>query len=239
MQSLFKFCFYPVISILFIAYWFLKCDEVLKLSWGKAFLLAFLHEVACAICAIAMSFVEAGFRVENATTYRLYGLMFFMPFFYLIPMRVLKIEKRKAFDVCALALVIRLIIGRTNCIRQGCCEGILFLGNEAIRWPIREMEIFYYIVILLLYANKVLKGKTYGQIYPIYLFSYGCFRFCVEWLREEYVGQIWIFHLAHIWSLLAICASVVMAKLIGIPNNNVAKRERYLSKMLDTTHKGR
>lgn len=202
--------FYPSIAVTLIWYWLLKCDGILKKDWRITLSISVFHEVACALCAIAMSFVEAGFVIENATTYRLYGLMFFLPVFYLLLSIILKVKQSVIFDIFAVAIIIRLIIGRFDCILSGCCEGVLIPFLNGPRWPIREIEIGYYIAFICYFAKRIIKGKTYGQVYPIYLLSYGMLRFCMEWLREEYVGKVGIFHSAHIWSLIAIVVGAVM-----------------------------
>lgn len=201
---------FPSLAVLLISYWLLKCDKFLKLGWGKAFLVAFLHEVGCAICAKAMSFVEAGFIWREATTYRLYGMIFFMPFFYMLFANTQKLKKDKVFDIFAIAVVLRLILGRVNCLRMGCCEGVMMPGTWNIRWPIREIELCYYFIFVALFAGRIIKGKTSGQVYPIYLFTYGLLRFAMEWVREEYVMDVAVFHLAHIWSLVSIVIGVTM-----------------------------
>lgn len=196
--------FYPCIAFATILYWLLKCGKVIKLKFRFAALLSLCHEIGCAICASAMSFVEADFILENAVTFRLYGLMFFMPLFYYAVAKIMKIDKAVIFDVFALALIIRLVIGRTDCLIAGCCQGLPIFFMENIRWPIREIELCYYVVFMVLFAGKVSRGKTWGQVYPLYLLTYGSLRFVLEWVREEHVNQIGIFHLAHIWSLIAI-----------------------------------
>lgn len=237
MITIFRYSFYPVISIIFVAYWILKCDKVLKFGWATSFLIALLHEIACAISAVAMSFVEAGLQIENATTYRLYGLMFFMPIFYFALAKVLKREVNRLFDVFAFALMIRLIIGRVDCLISGCCQGVLMFGHESIRWPIRELEICYYLIMVFIFSRKVIRGKTFGQVYPQYLLTYGLFRFAIEWVREEYVGQIGIFHLAHVWSLLSILAGGI--SLYVINKQNSMKNNKRLNCVRNTENKRR
>jgi prolipoprotein diacylglyceryltransferase len=50
--------------------------------------------------------------------------------------------------------------------------------------------------------------------YPFTILVYSIFRFIIEWFREEYTGQVWIFHLAHIWSLISIIGSAIAIYLI-------------------------
>lgn len=195
---------YPILATASIWYWLLKCYKTIRIEWKTALLISFLHEVACALCAVAMSIVEAGFILKNATTYRLYGLLFLLPVFYLLLSKCLKIKKSTAFDVFAVAIVIRLILGRIDCMIDGCCQGTLIPFLNGVRWPIREIEICYYIIFIVIFAKKIILGKTYGQVYPIYLLTYGVLRFILEWVREEYVGNVGSLHSAHIWSLIAI-----------------------------------
>lgn len=52
-------------------------------------------------------------------------------------------------------------------------------------------------------TKKMKSGRIQGEIYPIYMMSYGTFRFAIEGFRV-YDGE-YIIHMAHIWALLSLC----------------------------------
>lgn len=73
----------------------------------------------------------------------------------------------------------------------------------SIRWPIRELELLYYIAMMIYFGIKVYKGKTSGEVYPIYMVSYGVLRLIIEPLRVEY-DSLGAIHFGTIWSILSI-----------------------------------
>lgn len=126
-----------------------------------------------------------------------------MPVLYLLGA---KLFKRKAEDVCdvfSICMIFTVMCARINCIISGCCKGKLLPGAETLRWPTREAEIIFYILLLAFLLPKVWKEKTKGRSYPIYMIAYGAFRFLIEWFRESDSASG--IHIAHMWSIIALC----------------------------------
>lgn len=185
--------------------WLLNFQKKLQLTWQKAFAIYFIHATfLMAVVAKFMAIIEAGGNLEKAANYRLYGAVFFLPIIYYVWAKATKRDIKLVFDVFAIYLVLDMIFARVNCFFRGCCTGIFISEASTIRWPLREMEIAYYIIFSLIFAPKVKSGKTHGEIYPLYMITYGFFRLIFEGFREEYTGQIGMLHMAHIWSLLSI-----------------------------------
>lgn len=186
---------------LFNVYWLHRCRERLHLRWLSVLLLSVLHTVLGVLSVKVFALFETG----NFSNMSLFGGVFFMPLFY---WGVAKLAKQKAadvFDVFTICLVFTLMCARLNCIISGCCLGahIPIEGLTHLRFPTREMELLFYVILLSRLWRKVLSGSARGMIYPIYMISYGIFRFVTETLRVSSRADS-ILHISHLWALLSL-----------------------------------
>lgn len=186
---------------LFNVYWLHRCRERLHLRWPSVLLLSVLHTVLGVLSVKVFALFETG----NFSNMSLFGGVFFMPLFY---WGVAKLAKQKAadvFDVFTICLVFTLMCARLNCIISGCCLGahIPIEGLTHLRFPTRELELLFYVILLSRLWRKVLSGSARGMIYPIYMISYGIFRFVTETLRFSDRTDS-ILHVSHLWALLSL-----------------------------------
>ena len=186
---------------LFNVYWLYRCRERLHLRWLSVLLLSVLHTVLGVLSVKVFALFETG----NFSNMSLFGGVFFMPLFY---WGVAKLAKQKAadvFDVFTVCLVFTLMCARLNCIFSGCCLGahIPIEGLTHLRFPTREMELLFYVILLSRLWRKVLSGSARGMIYPIYMITYGIFRFVTETLRVSNRTDS-ILHVSHLWALLSL-----------------------------------
>lgn len=186
---------------LFNVYWLHRCRERLHLRWLSVLLLSVLHTVLGVLSVKVFALFETG----NFSNMSLFGGVFFMPLFY---WGVAKLAKQKAadvFDVFTICLVFTLMCARLNCIISGCCLGahIPIEGLTHLRFPTRELELIFYVILLSRLWRKVLSGSARGMIYPIYMISYGIFRFVTETLRFSDRTDS-ILHISHLWALLSL-----------------------------------
>lgn len=186
---------------LFNVYWLHRCRERLHLRWLSVLLLSVLHTVLGVLSVKVFALFETG----NFSNMSLFGGVFFMPLFY---WGVAKLAKQKAadvFDVFTICLVFTLMCARLNCIISGCCLGahIPIEGLTHLRFPTRELELLFYVLLLSRLWRKVLSGSARGIIYPIYMISYGIFRFVTETLRFSDRTDS-ILHVSHLWALLSL-----------------------------------
>lgn len=186
---------------LFNVYWLHRCRERLHLRWLSVLLLSVLHTVLGVLSVKVFALFETG----NFSNMSLFGGVFFMPLFY---WGVAKLAKQKAadvFDVFTICLVFTLMCARLNCIISGCCLGahIPIEGLTHLRFPTRELELIFYVLLLSRLCRKVVTGSARGMIYPIYMISYGIFRFVTETLRfSDRTNSI--LHVSHLWALLSL-----------------------------------
>lgn len=186
---------------LFNVYWLHRCRERLHLRWLSVLLLSVLHTVLGVLSVKVFALFETG----NFSNMSLFGGVFFMPLFY---WGVAKLAKQKAadvFDVFTICLVFTLMCARLNCMISGCCLGahIPIEGLTHLRFPTRELELLFYVILLSQLWRKVLSGSARGMIYPIYMISYGIFRFVTETLRFSDRTDS-ILHISHLWALLSL-----------------------------------
>lgn len=186
---------------LFNAYWLHRCRERLHLRWLSVLLLSVLHTVLGVLSVKVFALFETG----NFSNMSLFGGVFFMPLFYWGVAKLAKQKTADVFDVFTICLVFTLMCARLNCIISGCCLGahIPIEGLTHLRFPTRELELLFYVLLLSRLWRKVLSGSARGMIYPIYMISYGIFRFVTETLRFSDRTDS-ILHVSHLWALLSL-----------------------------------
>ena len=162
---------------------------------------ALLHDVVGYTAMRLLAIIEVGGDLSRAANMRLFGAVFLLPLFYYFGAKLFKRNTAVVMDISAVCLTIGLIFGRFDCLVGGCCAGMRFpIGS--LHWPLREIELIYYVAFLLYYCTRIHHGKTHGEVYPIFMITYGILRFLLEWFRVEYTTSIGALHLAHIWALI-------------------------------------
>lgn len=186
---------------LFNVYWLHRCRERLHLRWPSVLLLSVLHTVLGVLSVKVFALFETG----NFSNMSLFGGVFFMPLFYWGVAKLAKQKVADVFDVFTICLVFTLMCARLNCIISGCCLGahIPIEGLTHLRFPTREMELLFYVLLLSQLWRKVVTGSARGMIYPIYMISYGIFRLVTETLRFSDRTDS-ILHVSHLWALLSL-----------------------------------
>ena len=186
---------------LFNVYWLHRCRERLHLRWLSVLLLSVLHTVLGVLSVKVFALFETG----DFSNMSLFGGVFFMPLFYWGVAKLAKQKTADVFDVFTICLVFTLMCARLNCIISGCCLGahIPIAGLTHLRFPTRELELIFYVILLSRLWRKVLNRSARGMIYPIYMISYGIFRFVTETLRVSSRANS-ILHISHLWALLSL-----------------------------------
>lgn len=190
--------------------------KLLRISSIVTILIAVLFTVTGVISVRVFARLEGA----QAGAMSIYGAVFFIPAILLIMAKLTKRSQAMVCDIFTPCTVFTLILARFNCLKSGCCLGKIInpAAKLPARWPTREAEIVFYIVLLIVLIPKILSvyevdriGRIEvklkrtsilsGAFYPIYMMAYGAFRFFIEWFREGKGRSA--FHLSHIWSLLA------------------------------------
>lgn len=185
-----------LLGTIFNVAWLIKMRDKLRIKWPAGLVLALLH-TAFGVCSVKIfAFLEGG-EIGNMS---LFGGVFFMPLLYILGAKLTKRSIAEVCDVFTACMLATLVCARCNCILSGCCRG-LFVPGTQFRFPTRELEILYYIVMLVILLPKMRKGEMGGKAYPLYMASYGAFRFVIEFFRVSSSESL--FHLAHIWAMVS------------------------------------
>ena len=190
------------IGTVFSFFWLLYHRESLNMNRYAALPASVAHTIWGVFAVTVFAFAEAGFDPKSLGNMSLFGGVFLMPVFYLILSKIFKVKPGKVFDICTICMLFTLMCARINCIFSGCCRGLQIPGSM-LRWPTREAEIVFYIILITVIWRKLKRGNTKGLIYPEYMMTYGVFRFVIEFFRT-YDGTSLI-HPAHIWSVISFC----------------------------------
>lgn len=190
------------IGTIFTFYWLMRFRDKLNLHWYTAILISILHTVWGVLCVSVFAFAESGFSSDAVGNMSLFGGVFFMPLFYWGIARLLHLRSGDVFDICTNCMLFTVMCARINCMISGCCMGNLIF-HTGFRWPTREAEVVFYIILMFFIAQKIENNRTSGSIYPLYMIFYGIFRFVIEFFRF-YSGRSLI-HPAHIWALISLC----------------------------------
>lgn len=186
--------------------WLFLNKKALKMNVLIAIVFSIFHTIIGLMFVAFFGFAESGFNIETLGNISLYGGVFFMPIIYFLYSFVRKIPISTSFDIFTISLISTLFFARINCLISGCCQGIL-IGNTSFRVPTRELELLFYLIFIILTADKIYKNKTNGFIYPFYMLSYGIFRFIIEFMREPDAYSV--LHIGHIWSIISILVGCI------------------------------
>lgn len=155
----------------------------------------------------------------------LFGSIFLLPAFYIIGAKFFHRRLCDVFDTFAMCTITTLIFARAACLFGGCCYGIFLPGSTVLRWPTREMEIAFYIILLVILYRRIKKEICPGEIWPLYMMAYGAFRFLVEWLREgdAVLGPL---HRGHVWAVISMIIGYSIFSVLHEYEKREKRRER-------------
>ncbi len=101
-------------------------------------------------------------------------------------LRLHRISVREGMRLIVPSILIAHFFGRLGCSLRGCCWGkMLVFGELSLMFPARELEAVFLLVMFF-----VLSKKAYFKRLPVYLFSYGVFRFVLEFFRGDDRGSL-------------------------------------------------
>lgn len=179
--------------------WLMLCRKKLSIKWYIAIPLGVVHTLCGVLCVKGFAFLES--FGKNSDGMSLYGAIFILPLFYAIGAKLAKRHFADVFDTFAVCMVLTLAIVRFNCILSNCCYGIPFFNVDGVRWPTRELEIVFNLIFSALIIPRIIKNKSNGEIFPLYMVSYGVFRFFNEFFRYNSTG--YLVHIGHLWSVIS------------------------------------
>lgn len=190
------------VGTVFTYIWLMLFRDRLRLNWWQSLIASVIHTVFGVLCVTTFAMLEA-FRLSAFGNLSIFGATFFMPMLFFAFAKLGKREAADVFDIGTISMCFTLMCSRFNCLVTGCCTGIPFFGSDSFNWPTRELEILFYIILMIWLGLRVKKNKSNGLNYPIYMIAYGAFRFVTEWVRD-YSGNS-VIHRAHVWAIISLC----------------------------------
>ena len=187
----------------FNVFWLYHIRDKLDFKTPTIIILSVLHTVVGVLSVKTFAIIEGFGDLSVVGNMSLFGGIYFMPLFYAAVSRVMKRPMALVFDYFTVCMVFTVMCARINCIINGCCKGAYIHGADGPRWPTRELEIVFYIILLSFLIKIIKEGKNKGQVYLIYVIAYGIFRFVEEFFRES-TAALGVFHKAHLWALIAL-----------------------------------
>lgn len=183
--------------------WLIQTRKRLKMPWAAAVIFAILFEIYSLLSAKIFAVAEYGFDFSKFSNMSLFGGVFLVPVALFIGAKISGRKISEVFDIFAIPTVITVLCARINCLVAGCCLGT-FIPGSSYRWPTREIEVIFYIAFLIVFIPRVFKKRTHGEVYPMYMLSYGILRFILEFFRVTTRDES-LFHLSHVWALISVC----------------------------------
>ena len=185
-------------AAVFTFVWLLRLRERLHMSWYAALAFSILHVLYGVTCVKVFAVMEGA----NVGAMSIFGAVFFMPLAYFVGAKISKRKTAEVFDIFAPCMIFTLACARVNCLFAGCCTGVIIPGHEPWRFPTREAELVFYAIFLAIIVPRVWKGKTRGETYPLYMFTYGVVRAVLECFRTAETNSI--LHRSHIWAAISV-----------------------------------
>lgn len=211
--------FLLAIAVVISAFWVYFFQKDLRIKWYVTIILSLLVAVFGVISAMIFAKIEGAITKNPDGNMSIYGGIFFMPIFCLLGALIFRRSKRTVLDVFTLPIVSVATLARVNCLIKGCCLGLEIPGTN-FRWPTREAELVFDIIFLIVIARMTAKKRFKGYNYPIYLISYGTFRFIIQWFRAEGFSVWGALTLSHLWSILSVLSGLVILLLLIRYNKN-------------------
>lgn len=207
------------ISYIFDIFWLTEFKNKLRMNTLAVALIPFFGIGIGVLSVKLLALLELG----SGGAMRIYGAIFLDPIIAYTAAKLFKRNAADVLDVFTIPIIFALLCGRINCLFSGCCTGSLILESQEIFLPIREFEIILYVILLVKLGSKVGKKPCDGTAYPIFLMSYGFYRFIIEWFRDPGI-TIGILHISHIWSIIAFVMGACI--YIYLSKCNVGKRHK-------------
>lgn len=208
------------VGTVFTYIWLMLFRERLRFNWWKALIASLVHTVFGVLCVTTFAMLET-LNLKAFGNLSIFGATFFMPILFFAFAKLGKRNMADVFDIGCISMMFTLMCSRFNCLVCGCCYGIPFFGSATLQWPTREMEILFYIIMIILLGRRVKQNRSYGYNYPIYMIAYGVFRFVTEWVRH-YSGSA-VIHRAHVWAIISLCLGISILAEIKNKQNKVRR----------------
>ncbi|MBO4362821.1 MAG: prolipoprotein diacylglyceryl transferase [Clostridia bacterium] len=185
----------------------------------KAFLFAtavlFCGLLGCKILYVIETWPET---LENGLTlggFSFFGAALFVPLLMILFGFAFRMKIRDTLDNCAINVLAMLGTIRIGCFLNGCCGGRpIEMFGRTVTFPTQIIEAILDIGVLVWLLTIELRGEksTRGTLYPLFLTTYGVYRFVIEFLRDTPKDWLKLSH-GQWFSIIAVAAGIVWLAL--------------------------
>lgn len=190
----------------------------------RVVLLCLIYSVSSLISAMLFADIEGWISGGLGGRISTYGIYLIGPFLLILLSKVLRINTAGVLDIFALYAMPSMFFMRCDCLISGCCDG-LPIFDTGLQWPSRETEMIFYVVMFVILWRKLKKNEIPGQLLPLLMVSYGCFRFINQWFRDTGTTGL---DMSHGWSVL--CAFIGLSLLLEFRGQAAKKARKNLIK---------
>lgn len=148
---------------------------------------------------------------------------FLLVYFLYVPKRHPEAKFRELLIIAPAAITVAHAFGRVGCFFAGCCYGVetnSWLGMQFphLPNPVYPTQLFEAIFLFLLFAVLFFLAYQRNNIYtmPVYLISYGVWRFLIEFIRGDDRGAFFLNLSPSQWfAIISIIFGVTLTVLIA------------------------
>lgn len=217
--------FLLAIGVVISVFWVYNFQKEFRIKWYANIIVNILIVAVGVATAMLFARLEGAIAGNADGNMSIYGAIFATPLCCLLGTLIFRRDKRATMDVLTLPIVIAATLARVNCLIKGCCLGLEIPGTD-FRWPTREAELVFDIIFLIVIARMTAKKRFKGYNYPIYLISYGTFRFIIQWFRAEGFSVWGALTLSHLWSILSVAVGLTLLLLLVRYNKKHSAKKR-------------
>lgn len=191
-----------------------------KVAYWKGIVIAFVLAVTGLLGSRFWYFVENGYFRGRS----FYGVIFLAPIVFFFVAKFIKIDYGKTLDFVAPAGCLTLTLVKIQCLRDGCCDGVVLFIDENrnyVKFPsqIVEMAVFFVLFIILFIMSK--KEKNRGKIFQYFLIFYGISRFVLDFFRDHVSHFAFGLSAGSFWSLCALVLGILWLWLLKLKHKTI------------------
>lgn len=148
---------------------------------------AILFPLLLLLCGISgaklLFFAESGFSSFGGMSF--FGAVFLVLLLMPLVGLIFRLKPTQSLDACAPCVASIVGFMRFGCFCAGCCGGVICtIGSRSFCWPTQLIEgLGDMLILALLLFIEQKKGRR-GDLYPVFLVTYGVMRFAIEFLRD-------------------------------------------------------
>lgn len=174
----------------------------------KAVLITVLLTVFGTVGTYLMYYIENG----EFGGLSFFGAVFLVPIVFFAIAHIIRVPYGQIADLCAVGECIMLALMKVHCILGGCCLGRVLFTNadgKSVLFPSRIVEMLVALALFAFLTERIIRRKSPGDLYPLFLLLYGGTRFVLNIFREAWVTKEMLLPFGNIWSLVAVAAGII------------------------------